>query len=280
MSALEERILKGDARGIGEEITLSARGLHYRELNLRLRRSVLSGAREIHLVDVFGQRYIGTNLGSLPDRSCRITIHGTPGTDLGAFMDGPTIEVYGNAQDGVGNTMNSGTIIIHGHAGDILGMSMRGGEIFVRGNVGARCAVHMKEYGGRSPLIVIGGTARDFLGEYMAGGTVILLGLNFTDPGGASFRCPARFVGTGMHGGRIFLRGSLEPAQLGPGVKAVKFDPGDPGSDPQDAELVRSAVEKFAAHFNLDPGKILNFGFTKLYPRSRRPYGAMYGGRE
>ena len=37
---------------------------------------------------------------------------GTPGNDLGSFMDGPKITVRGNAQDGCGNTMNNGIIVI------------------------------------------------------------------------------------------------------------------------------------------------------------------------
>jgi len=41
-----------------------------------------------------------------------------------------------------------------------------------------RVGVHMKEYGGRKPIIVIGGKAGGFLGEYMAGGIMLVLGLN------------------------------------------------------------------------------------------------------
>jgi glutamate synthase domain-containing protein 3 len=107
-----------------------------------------------------------------------IEIFGTPGNDLGAFMNGPRIIVHGNAQDGCGNTMNEGEIIIHGHAGDIIGLSARGGKIFVREDVGYRAGIHMKEYQGKKPVLVIGGTAQDFLGEYMAGGVLILLGLD------------------------------------------------------------------------------------------------------
>ena len=73
--------------------------------------------------NVVGQRYIATDL----DRPVELEIHGTPGNDLAAFMNGQTVVVHGNAQDGVGNTMNAGEVVVHGHAGDILGMSMRGG---------------------------------------------------------------------------------------------------------------------------------------------------------
>ena len=88
---------------------VDASGVYYRELNSSLRDIVDNGSRKIELRNVHGQRYIGTNLG----RPVEIEIFGTPGNDLGAFMNGPRIIVRGNAQDGCGNTMNSGEIIIH-----------------------------------------------------------------------------------------------------------------------------------------------------------------------
>ncbi|MCL0029937.1 hypothetical protein M1N19_03120, partial [Dehalococcoidia bacterium] len=189
------------------EVKIDASGISYRELNARLRDAVSNGTQRIELQNVYGQRYIGTNL----DRPVRIEIFGTPGNDLGAFMDGPRIIVRGNAQDGCGNTMNEGEIVVHGHAGDILGLSARGGKIFVREDVGYRAGIHMKEYGDKKPVLVIGGTAQDFLGEYMAGGILILLGLNLSE--GEHHK--ANFIGTGMHGGVIYLRGSVEDYQLG-----------------------------------------------------------------
>ncbi|MFQ5826355.1 MAG: hypothetical protein ACE5IA_03265, partial [Dehalococcoidia bacterium] len=179
----------------GNRVSIDARGVYYRDLNARLRDAVGAGARHIELHNVYGQRYIGTDL----EGPVEIDIYGTPGNDLGSFMDGPRIVVHGNAQDGCGNTMNEGEIIIHGHAGDILGLSARGGRVFVRDDVGYRAGIHMKEYGEKKPLVVIGGTAQDFLGEYMAGGVLVLLGLNLKD--GESHR--ASFIGTGMHGGAI-----------------------------------------------------------------------------
>jgi len=61
----------------------------------------------------------------------------------------------------------------------------------------------MKEYQDKRPVIVIGGFAQDFLGEYMAGGVLVVLGL--TLDGDAVHN--ARFVGTGMHGGKLYIRG-------------------------------------------------------------------------
>src|SRR4030042_575555 len=158
---------------------IDARGVYYRELNAKLRDLTSNGTRRIELQNVCGQRYIGTDL----DKPVEIEIFGTPGNDLGAFMDGPRIVVRGNAQDGCGNTMNEGEIVVHGHAGDITGMSARGGKIFIQEDVGYRAAIHMKEYKDKKPVLVIGGTAQDFLGEYMAGGILILLGVNFKEGG-------------------------------------------------------------------------------------------------
>ncbi|MEK7397388.1 MAG: hypothetical protein AAB116_10685, partial [Candidatus Poribacteria bacterium] len=103
---------------------INADGLFYKDMNKLLRDTVLAhNLDKIKLTNVYGQRYIGTSIG----QPIKIEVEGTPGNDLGAFMNGPTIEIFGNAQDGCGNTMNAGEIIIHGNAGDILGISARGG---------------------------------------------------------------------------------------------------------------------------------------------------------
>ncbi len=100
-----------------------AESIHYRQFNELIRDALANGARDVILANVRGQRYIGLGLNS----GARITIHGVPGNDLAAFMNGAELIVKGNAQDGVDNTMNAGKVVIHGHAGDILGHSMRGG---------------------------------------------------------------------------------------------------------------------------------------------------------
>jgi glutamate synthase domain-containing protein 3 len=242
-------------------VKIDATGIYYRDLNAKLRGVVSNGTQRIELYNVHGQRYIGTNL----DRQVEIEIFGTPGNDLGAFMDGPRIVVRGNAQDGCGNTMNSGEIIVHGHAGDIVGLSARGGKIFVREDVGYRAGIHMKEYQDKKPALVIGGTAQDFLGEYMAGGILILLGLNLSE--GEYHK--ARFIGTGMHGGSIYLRGSVENYQLGKEVGISKLEE-------KDYQILRQLVVEFAAYFGYETEEILNYNFIKLFPRWLRPYGRLY----
>jgi len=82
-----------------EGIEIDAANLHYRDLNKKIK-SVINRntghAISISLKNVLGQRYIGDGVTG----NINIKIHGTPGNDLAAFMDGPTIEVYGNKTAG------------------------------------------------------------------------------------------------------------------------------------------------------------------------------------
>lgn len=247
------------ARKTHSVVKIDAAGVLYKELNAKLREAVANGASRIELRNVCGQRYIGTDL----DKPVEIDILGTPGNDLGVFMDGPKIIVHGNAQDGCGNTMNSGEIVIHGRAGDIIGLAARGGKIFVKESVGYRAGIHMKEYEDKKPVLVIGGTAQDFVGEYMAGGVLVLLGLN----GSESHK--ANFIGTGMHGGVIYLRGKVNEYQLGKEVGVAELDE-------KDSQTLQGLVGEFAAHFDCDAAEILKHRFVKLYPRWLRPYGRLY----
>ena len=161
--------------------------IHYKTLNCAIRKAINADCRTVIVEGVMGQRYIGaTATGS----DLLIVVHGTPGNGLGAFLNGPTIEVLGNAQDMTGNTMNSGKIIVHGNAWDVTGLSARGGTIMIKGSSGYRVGIHMKEFSQMRPSLVIGGTVKDYLGEYMAGGTILVLGLR-TDvrvAGGAQHR--------------------------------------------------------------------------------------------
>lgn len=245
----------------GTTVKIDARGLSTRELNVRLREAVVNGTKKIELVNVQGQRYIGTDLG----KPVEIEIFGTPGNDLGVFMDGPRVVVRGNAQDGCGNTMNDGEIIVHGHAGDVTALSARGGKIFIRDSVGYRAGIHMKEYGDKKPVLVIGGSAQDFLGEYMAGGVLIILGLNLGKDGNHQ----TRYIGTGMHGGVIYLRGKVEPHQLGKEVGVAELDQSD-------YSRLQTYLTEFASHFDYDVHKLLREQFIKLFPLHLRPYGRLY----
>ena len=241
----------------GDTAYVDASGLYYKDLN-KIMRCLRNPEKTIHVRNVYGQRYIGTDLSG----ETEIHIHGTPGNDLAAFMDGPAIHVHGNAQDAVGNTMNGGKVIVHGRAGDLVGHSLRGGEVYIRDDVGYRCGIHMKEYGERRPTLVVGGTGQDYLGEYMAGGVLVVLGLTL----GEDAVHKARFIGTGMHGGVIYLRGKAR--SLGKEVDAVPMGE-------KDHERVRCIIDAFQGYFGVG-GSLSTSGFTKLVPVSKRPYGRLY----
>jgi len=241
------------------DLSLSpAQPMHYTTLNCVMRKAMRRGCSSIELKGVMGQRYLAST-ASAPD--LYIAVHGTPGNDLGAFLNGPTIEVFGNAQDMTGNTMNSGRIIVHGNAWDVTGLAARGGQILVKGDTGYRVGIHMKEYGGSRPTMVIGGTAKDYLGEYMAGGTILVLGLGGGAPVGRS-------LGAGMHGGRIFVRGTVGLEQLGPGAAIVPLSP-------DDEKEVRGLLEEFENAFGAEvPGEMSEY--VKVAPSSSRPFSGYY----
>jgi len=247
------------ARSEKDVVRVDAEGMSYRELNALLRSFNGNGVKKVRIVNVYGQRYIGTDL----EGSVDIDVYGTPGNDLGAFMQGPTVTVHGNVQDGCGNTMDEGTIVIHGYAGDIVGYSMRGGKIFVRDNAGYRVGIHMKEYYEKRPIIVVGGTAQDFLGEYMAGGVVVVLGLTL----GADESHSARFVGTGMHGGKMYIRGPVR--HLAKEVAVVELEASD-------RQLLHGLIAEYGRYFRVDLKEVGFDAFTKLIPASSRPYGKLY----
>ncbi|MEM2866557.1 MAG: hypothetical protein QW098_05405 [Candidatus Hadarchaeales archaeon] len=240
---------------------IDASGMPYRKLNELIRSAVKSGEKEITIDNVNGQRYIGAGLAG----EVTIRIKGVPGNDLGAFMDGPTIIVNNNAQDGVGNTMNSGKVMINGDAGDIVGYSMRGGKIYIRGNAGYRAGIHMKAYKNFYPVIVIGGRVHDFLGEYMAGGLLLVLGLDESEKGSPV----GSYVGTGMHGGEMYIRGAVENHQLGKEVKIEK-------PSEEDYRKIMGPLKEFCSQFSFSLEKIMDEEFVKLIPFSHRPYGQIY----
>jgi glutamate synthase domain-containing protein 3 len=240
---------------------INAEGIYYRDLNSQVRQAVRDGETEFILDNVTGHRYIGCGLkGDL-----QITVNGIPGNDLAGFMDGPRIEVRGNAQDGVGNTMNSGKVVIHGGAGDVLGHTMRGGSVYVRGDAGYRVGINMKQFRDHRPVLIIGGRANDYLGEYMAGGLLIVLGINGT--GGRPIA--GDYIGTGMHGGEIILGASVDEYQLGREVGVSEL------SD-TDRERIKPHLTDYCGEFELDPETVLNRSFVRLTPVSTRPYGQIY----
>jgi glutamate synthase domain-containing protein 3 len=227
----------------------------FRELNEQIK----AGARDVRVDGCYGQRFIGSGLKGPKT----LTINGTPGNALGAYLDGAAIEVRGNAQDAAGDTMNDGRIVVHGSAGDALGYAMRGGCIYIRDNAGYRTGIHMKEYRDKKPVIVIGGRVGSFLGEYLAGGLIVVLGI------GAGRVPVGNFTGTGMHGGKIFIRTEEAPAGLPAQVTAEIAGEGD-------LREIAPYVAAFAAHFGMDAAALLRDRFYVLKPNATNPYHQLY----
>jgi glutamate synthase domain-containing protein 3 len=240
---------------------IDAKGLYYRELNRMVREAVARGEKEIVLKNVNGQYYIGDGIRE----KVKITIEGVPGNDLAAFMDGPTIVVKSNAQDNIGNTMNSGKVVVEGQAGDVLAYGMRGGKLYIKGDVGYRVGIHMKGYKKQVPVIIAGGTAGDFFGEYMAGGVLVLLGLNQAN----GQPIVGDYLGTGMHGGTIFIRGEVDKSRCGAEVGIME-------PDENDIKLLEGYLKEYCDDMGLDIKEVMKKPFKKLIPVSSRPYGNLY----
>ena len=235
---------------------VNAKDKYFKDLNDEIRGITDTS---IQIYNAMGQRFIGAG-----SKGKTFTITGVPGNGLGAYLNGSLIDVLDNAQDAVGDTMNEGAIIVHGSVGDACGYAMRGGKIYVRDKAGYRAGIHMKAYKDKQPLIIIGEQAGSFLGEYLAGGTIIVLGI------GMEGRPPVGyFCGTGMHGGKMFLRTDYLPADLPPQV-AYRTASED------DKKEIAEKITEYCHIFNFDRDEIMRHNFFVLTPNSANPYKQLY----
>ncbi|MCS3901680.1 hypothetical protein [Methanococcus voltae] len=252
---------------MSKEVTIDTSGIYYKELNEQINEIIKENPdlEVLTLDNVLGQRFIGN---AISKKNLTIIINGVPGGDLAMFMKGPRIEVYGNADHAPGNTLDEGKVIIHGSSGDATGHSMRGGTVYVQGSVGYRSGIHMKEYKGKTPVLIIGETAGDFLGEYMAGGIIINLNMKSED---TEF-VKNSMLGTGIHGGVIYIRGKVDKNQLGVAADIKEFNS-------EDLEKITYYVEDYCKEFNYSneiKNNLLNSTYTKIAPISSRPFKKLY----
>jgi len=163
-------------------------------------------------------RTVGTMLGSevtrryglagLPVGTIDLTLHGSAGQSLGAFLpQGIVIRLYGDSNDYVGKGISGGRIIVRPDekakfasgdnviAGNVIGYGSTSGQIYIRGLVGERFCV--RNSGATAIVEGIG----DHGCEYMTGGIVVILGAT------------GRNFAAGMSGGRAFVL-DLNPAQV------------------------------------------------------------------
>ncbi|GAA3745390.1 glutamate synthase large subunit [Leifsonia bigeumensis] len=196
-------------------------------------------------------RAIGTMLGhevtkrygehGLPRECIDITLHGTAGQSLGAFLpSGITLRLEGDANDYVGKGLSGGDIVLRPDresvfaaernviAGNVIGYGATSGRMFLRGIVGERFLVR------NSGATAVVEGAGDHALEYMTGGTALILG-----PVG-------RNLGAGMSGGTAYIH-RLRPDRL----NREALDSGElklEVLDRADVELVRSLL---AQHLEL-----------------------------
>ncbi len=241
----------------------------YEAINSQIRQTK---EKHIQINDCVGQRYIGAGL-----EGKKIDIEGTPGNALGAYLNGSVITVQGNVQDATGDTMNGGEIVVYGCAGDATGYAMRGGSIYIRGNAGYRTGIHMKAYKDQQPAVVIGGEAGCFLGEYQAGGTIIVLCLNLPEcvdghkTAGSPVKRPdiGDFVGTGMHGGAIYIRTDKAPDV--PQQINVEMKSGE------DIPAIKEYIKKFCTLFDdVNYDELIKSMYAVLTPNTSSPYKQLY----
>ncbi|MBQ8577502.1 MAG: glutamate synthase [Clostridia bacterium] len=242
---------------------IDAAAYDYKTLNETIRQNT-GGCTVTHCL---GQRFLAAGMGE--DHA--VTTYGTPGNALGAYLNGAEIHVHGSAQDAVGDTMNSGRIVIHGSVGDAVGYAMRGGKIFVRGNAGYRAGIHMKAYGETCPAILIGGKCGSFLGEYQAGGILAVLGLPSPDDAPETLSRPivGNFPSTGMHGGRLYLRGDTSGLHF-PEYVSVR------AATDEDMRILDPYLTEFCDVFGYEKSLITGEPFTLVTPDTKNPYKQMY----
>ena len=112
-----------------------------------------------------------------------------------------------------------------------------------------------------APLFVSG---EEFLGEYQAGGIIIVLGL---ETGGK--KTVGTFPCTGMHGGKVYLRGDCEGIRLPAQVSSRK-------ATEADMSEIETYLDEYCGIFGLDRNMIKSQQYTVITPDSSNPYKQLY----
>lgn len=210
-----------------------------------------------------------TNYGlkGLPPGTIDITLHGSAGQSLGAFLaPGVRIRVDGDANDYVGKGLSGGRIAIAPEsdagfdaennviAGNVLAYGAIGGELFVRGVVGERFAVR------NSGATVVAEGLGDHGCEYMTGGVALVLGET------------GRNFAAGMSGGVAYVL-DLNEAQ----ISRSELLSGQLLIDPVEADDVETITGLLQTHFEetgstiakslLDDPVQISARFTRVLPR-------------
>ena len=222
------------------------------------------------------ERAVGTMLGhevtvqhggeGLPAGTIRISLHGTAGQSLGAFLPrGISISLEGDANDYDGKGLSGGEIAVRPHpdatfvpqhnviAGNVIGYGATSGTIHISGVVGERFLVR------NSGATAVAEGVGDHALEYMTGGVAVILGST------------GRNLGAGMSGGIAYVRDlhteRVNPLSLSAGeLELLALDEVD---TQELRELLTQHVERtgspLAAEILADDDFAASF--TKILPR-------------
>ena len=171
--------------------------------------------------------------GGLPDDTIAISLDGSAGNSLGAFVpSGISLRLTGDANDYVGKGLSGGRIAIRPPqdspflaeeqviAGNVILYGATGGEAFLRGRVGERFCVRNS-----GALAVVEGIG-DHGCEYMTGGRAVILG-----PVGRNFAA-------GMSGGIAYVHDPDGTARMRVNREMVLLE----APDADDLEWLRDTI--------------------------------------
>jgi glutamate synthase domain-containing protein 3 len=173
-------------------VDIDCASLTTREINQNIKRLILEGESEIHLLNPEARHSLGVAVFA----PVKIVVEGTAGYYCGSMNDGATFHIHGNTGWSVGSCMMSGEVVVERNAASSTGAAIRGGTVVVKGHTGARTGISQK-----NGLIVVGGDTGYMTGFMMQGGTMIICG------------AAAEGLGDSMYAGTIYLGG--EARELG-----------------------------------------------------------------
>jgi glutamate synthase (NADPH/NADH) large chain len=262
---------------------------HFDNELIRLSADVLTngGSIAIDLPVRNTERAVGTMLGhevtlrhgeqGLPTGSIDVTLTGSAGQSLGAFMpSGITLRLFGDSNDYVGKGLCGGEIIVRPDlasvlvaednviAGNVIGYGATRGSMFIRGTVGQRFLV--RNSGATAVVEGVG----DHALEYMTGGLALILGE------------VGHNLGAGMSGGTAYVydlrpelvnRESLASGEL----RLEALGSGDVEIVKDLLERHRTETDSAVAARMLDTLDETMARFTKVLPRD---YAAVLETRE
>ncbi|MFJ3488103.1 glutamate synthase large subunit [Leifsonia aquatica] len=226
--------------------------LHFDNQLIEASRDVLAngGTLELSLPIRNTERAVGTMLGhavtvargenGLPNGSIDITLAGSAGQSLGAFLpSGITLRLEGDSNDYVGKGLSGGQIVVRPPkeavfaaernviAGNVIGYGATQGSMFIRGIVGERFLV--RNSGATAVVEGVG----DHALEYMTGGLAVILGGT------------GRNLGAGMSGGTAYVYELKEDRVNRDSLATGELELLPLGS--ADVEIVRDLLEKHRA---------------------------------